>query len=370
MAAAPRADRSETLPTQRRQKPGADGPILRETGRTRREGHEQGLHERNLWPVSVTRQWIVSRCYIHAVDVAALDLNLLVVLEALLEKRSVTRAAQQVGLSQSALSSALGRLRVSFGDPLFVRSAAGMVPTPRALELEPELRSAMASLRRVIHPGAFDPAAGKMTFRIATGDYAELLMLPPLLAALARRAPSVGISVVPIASNPIRRLEDGSSDVVIAPFLEASADVEVDALFDDGFVCAMRKGHPAARNRLTLTRFARLGHLLISPEGEGVAYVDHVLGLAGLSRQVVARVPHFSVAERLLAGSDLIATLPSRLVGQMTKASVVSVRPPFETRTFGMKAAWHRRSLASPAHRWFRSLVVEVARGLGVETSS
>jgi DNA-binding transcriptional LysR family regulator len=194
---------------------------------------------------------IVGACYIYAVDIAALDLNLLIVLEALLEKRSVTKAAKQVGLSQSALSSALGRLRVTFGDPLFVRSVAGMLPTARALELEPELRSAMASVRRVITPGAFDPSAAKMTFRIATGDYAELLMLPPLLEVLARKAPSVGITVVPIASHPIRRLEDGSSEVVIAPFLEASADVEVDALFDDGFVCAMRKGHPAARNRLT-----------------------------------------------------------------------------------------------------------------------
>jgi DNA-binding transcriptional LysR family regulator len=192
------------------------------------------------------RQLIVGRCYIHAVDVAALDLNLLIVLEALLEKRSVTKAAKQVGLSQSALSSALGRLRVTFGDPLFVRSAAGMLPTLRALELEPELRLAMASVRRVITPSAFAPAAARMTFRIATGDYAELLMLPPLLEVLARKAPSVGIIVVPIASNPIRRLEDGASDVVIAPFLESSADVEVDALFDDGFVCAMRKGQPAA----------------------------------------------------------------------------------------------------------------------------
>jgi DNA-binding transcriptional LysR family regulator len=298
------------------------------------------------------------------VDIAALDLNLLVVLEALLEKRSVTKAAKQVGLSQSALSSALGRLRVTLGDPLFVRSVQGMLPTPRALELEPELRLAMASVRRVLTPGTFDPAAVKMKFRIATGDYGELLILPPLLEVLARSAPSAGIAVVPIASNPIGRLEDGSSDVVIAPFLQSSADVEVDALFDDGFVCAMRKGHPAARNRLTLTRFARLRHLLISPEGEGVAYVDHVLARAGLSREVVARVPHFAVAERLLVTSDLIATLPARLVDRMDKASVVSVRPPFETQTFGMEAAWHRRTLASPAYRWFRSLVSEVARGL------
>lgn len=117
-------------------------------------------------------------------DVAALDLNLLIVLEALLEKRSVTKAAKQVGLSQSALSSALGRLRVAFDDPLFVRSTAGMLPTPRALELEPELKLAMASVRRVLTPGAFDPAATKMTFRIATGDYTALLVLPPLLEVL------------------------------------------------------------------------------------------------------------------------------------------------------------------------------------------
>jgi DNA-binding transcriptional LysR family regulator len=300
-------------------------------------------------------------CYIHAVDIAALDLNLLLVLEALLEKRSVTKAANQVGLSQSALSSALGRLRVTFGDVLFVRSSAGMLPTPRALELEPDLRLAMASVRRVITPGGFDPSAAMVTFRIATGDYAELLMLPPLLEALAKKAPSACITVAPIAANPISRLEDGSSDVVIAPFLEAGAHVEVDALFDDGFVCAVRKGHPALRKRLTLNRFARLRHLLVSPEGEGVAYVDQVLARAGLSREVAVRVPHFSVAEKLLVASDLVATLPLRLVGQMDEARVSSVRPPFETATFTMRAAWHQRTLASPAHRWFRSLMTEVA---------
>lgn len=308
---------------------------------------------------------IVIRCYIHGVDIAAIDLNLLVVLEALLEKRSVTKAAKQVGLSQSALSSALGRLRATLGDALFVRSSAGMLPTPRALELEPELRLAMAGIRRVITPGGFDPTEAKVTFRVATGDYAELLMLPPLLEALAQRAPTSSIAIAPIAANPVGRLEDGSSDLVIAPFLETSAQVEVDALFDDGFVCAMRKGHPALRSRLTLHRFSRLRHMLVSPEGEGVAYVDHLLAREGLAREVAVRVPHFSVAERLLVASDLVATLPSRLVRQMDADAVSSVRPPFETATFTMRAAWHRRTLASPSHRWFRSLVTEVAHELG-----
>jgi DNA-binding transcriptional LysR family regulator len=319
----------------------------------------------NIWLARSSRQLIVTSCYVHGVDITALDLNLLVVLEALLAERSVTRAAKRVRLSQSALSSALGRLRATLGDPLFVRTAAGMLPTPRALELEPELRLAMASVRRVITPGAFDPAAAKVTFRIATSDYAELLMLPPLLEALARKAPSASVEVVPIASNPLGRLEDGLSDVVVAPFLKSSAYVEVDTLFDEGFVCAMRKGHRATRSRLTLSEFARLRHLLVSPEGEGPAYVDYVLARAGLSREVAVRVPHFAVAERLLASSDLVATLPARLVAQMAKASVATVRPPFETHRFTMHAAWHLRTLASPAHRWFRSLVVEVASALG-----
>lgn len=303
-------------------------------------------------------------CYIHIMDIAGLDLNLLVVLEALLDRRNVTQAAKQVGLSQSALSSALGRLRSAFADPLFLRSAKGMLPTPRSLELEPELRLAMAGVRRVLTPGGFDPSTASLTFRIATGDYSELLLIPRLLELLTRRAPGVNISVVPIASNPISRLVDGSSDVVIAPFLAPSADVEIDSLFSDGFACAIRKGHPATRSRLTLHRFARLGHLLVSPEGEGLAYVDHILGNAALSRRVVLRVPHFSVAERLLTSSDLIATLPTRLVDQMAKASIAILKPPFETQTFDMKAAWHRRTLASPAHRWFRTVLAEAAEKL------
>jgi DNA-binding transcriptional LysR family regulator len=242
-----------------------------------------------------------------------------------------------------------------------------MLPTPRALELEPDLRLALASVRRVITPGAFDPSAARVTFRVATGDYAELVMLAPLLELLARRAPSASVSVTPIRANPVSRLADGSNDVVIAPFLESSAHVEVDTLFDDGFVCAMRKGHPATHRPLTLTGFARLRHLLVSPEGEGTAYVDSVLARAGLSREVAARIPHFAVAEQLLAESDLIATLPARLVAQMAEASIVRVRPPFETQRFTMKAAWHRRTLASPAHRWFRSLLVEVASRFGAD---
>ena len=304
---------------------------------------------------------------IHAMDVASVDLNLLVALDALLTERSVTQAGRRIGLSQPAMSAALARLRALFSDPLFVRTQAGMVPTQRALAIASPLQEVLSKVRVVLAAQAFDPAVAPTAFQIATGDYGELVIVPAIHAALSKRAPRATLRVRPMTdpNAQLGQLGKGSVDLIIAPMHRAGNGVEVADLFSEDFVCVLRRSHPARPSRLTLKAFARLRHLLVSPEGEGVAMVDHVLGKAGLSRVIALRVPHFLAAPNLIATSDMIATLPRRVVASSAMSGRLTVfEPPFEARKFTMVAAWHARRLEEPAVRWFRDLVVEVAATL------
>ena len=304
---------------------------------------------------------------IHAVDVASVDLNLLIALDALLTERSVTRAGRRIGLSQPAMSAALARLRTLFSDPLFIRTREGMVPTQRALAVAPLLQDVLAKVRIVLATQAFDPAVAPAAFRLAMGDYGEIVLLPALHAALEKRAPRATLRVKPIADPKaqLAQLGEGVIDVMIAPMLRAGGGVEVTELIREDFVCVLRRSHPALASRLTLKSFARLRHLLVSPEGDGPALVDDVLGKAGLSREIALRIPHFMVAPGLIASSDMVATLPRRVVARSAMGNrLTTLEPPFETRTFTMVAAWHAARLEEPAVRWFRDLVVEVAATL------
>jgi DNA-binding transcriptional LysR family regulator len=305
---------------------------------------------------------------IQAVDVASVDLNLLVALDALLVERSVTRAGRRIGLSQPAMSAALARLRGLFSDPLFIRTRAGMVPTQRALAVAAPLHDILSTVRVVLATQAFDPAVTTAAFRLAMGDYGELVILPALHAALARRAPHATLRVMPIADPKaqLAQLGEGMIDLLIAPMLRAGSGVEVADLMSEDFVCVLRRSHPASTSRKwTLGSFARLRHLLVSPEGEGPALVDHILEKEGLSREIAVRVPHFMVAPALVASSDLVATLPRRVVAlSALNDRLTSFEPPFGRRTFTMVAAWHAARLEEPSLRWFRDLVVEVAAAL------
>lgn len=304
---------------------------------------------------------------IHTVDVTAVDLNLLVALDALLTERSVTRAGRRIGLSQPAMSAALARLRALFSDPLFIRTRAGMAPTQRALAIASPLQEVLSKVRVVLATQAFDPAVARAAFQLATGDYGELVILPALHAALARRAPRATLRVKPISDpkEQLAQLGEGAVDLMIAPMLRAGGGVEVADLFGEDFVCVLRRSHPALRSRLTLKSFSRLRHLLVSPEGQGVALVDHVLSKAALSREIALRIPHFLVAPALVASSDMVATLPRRVIARSSMSDrLKTFKPPFEARTFTMVAAWHARRLEEPAVRWFRDLVVEVAATL------
>lgn len=295
----------------------------------------------------------------HRVHLQGIDLNLLVVLEALLTERSVTRAAARLGLTQPATSHALARLRTLLDDAVLVRTARGMVPTERALALEPVLRRSLAELSQALEPAAFAPEVASRTFTIGTTDYAEMVVLPRLAAEVERVAPNVALRVRPVPEPFVADLEDQHLDVVLAPPIQTVAGVHARKLFDERFVCVVREGHPGVGARLTLDRYCALSHLLIAPRGRPGSYVDTALAAMGRSRRIRLTVPHFLAAPMIVAESDLVVTLAERVAERF--APTLGLRllpPPFEIAGFSIHQFWHARAEEDPAHRWLRQQIV------------
>ena len=294
------------------------------------------------------------------------DLNLLTVFRALDETRHVTRASRLLGLSQPALSHALRRLRDMFGDPMFVRTPRGMTLTPLAESLAGPIREALAQLEReVLERGPFRPAELSRTFKIRTTDYLEALVAPSLLAALAVDAPRARFAALPVGTAlPKADLESGACDLAIAGFFdEVPSGFHEEALFDDDFACAVRKGHPLGRARkVTLEAFCAERHVLVAPGGELTGAVDRLLARKKLARRVVAGTSAFMVAAWICASSTYILTAPSRLLAKLAgPLGLHMFAPPVSLPVIRVAQVWHARSDADPAHRWFRGLVRSVS---------
>ncbi len=300
----------------------------------------------------------------HTVHIAAFDLNLLVAFDALWTERHVTRAARRIGLTQPALSHALGRLRAQLEDPLFQRTSRGLVPTGRAQLLAPAITEALALVRRAVEtPPRFDPATLTRTFTIGTSDYGELVILPELAARLGREAPGVRLVVRPIIGLGERELLSGAHDLVLSVPHPEGVGLRNEPLFDDRFASLLRAGHPAARRPLTLERYAALAHVLVSPMGEGDSVVDVALRARKLQRRVVLRIPHFLSAPLVVANSDAIITLPERVALAVARQHRLVVRrPPLPLPGISMSSFWHTRNDGDAAHQWLRELVWAVAR--------
>lgn len=310
----------------------------------------------------------------HTVDdLHRIDLNLLVALDALARERNVTKAAARAGVSQSAMSHTLRRLRELFDDPLLVRGRGGMVLTPRAEALAVPLRSGLVSLARTLaEPPAFEPERASRTFRIVSPDLFDALVLPTLLRRLGREAPSVDLAVVPMSKRLSDSLETGEVDLAIYPVLldpqPFELDTQVDAelqrrtLFRDSFRCFVRNDHPAlaGRRKLTLTAYTRLNHVLVSPGGEGPGVVDRVLEARGLQRRIALRVPQFATALEVVAQSDLVLTAPSSLSRCSTGSSLASRPAPVDIPEHAITMIWHPRFTEDPAQRWLREFMIDV----------
>lgn len=303
-------------------------------------------------------------------DLAGVDLNLVVALDALLTDRHVTRAAARLGLTQSAASHALGRLRDLLGDPLLVRGPrGGMLPTPFAERIRPQLRRVLDELATTLRNEPFDPATTQHTFHIGASDYVELVLLPRLAARIARLAPRVDLWVHTFTDAGEGELASGELDLVLGPSggttprpTPRAASIYEKELFEESFTCIVRAEHPLAGARMTLARYCETPHLLVAPRGTPGSFVDDALAKLGRSRRVGLAVPHFLVVPYIIASTDLVATLADRVAQMFAKTlDLVTVPPPLPIPRFRMAASWHERSQHDAPHKWLREQLLAVA---------
>jgi DNA-binding transcriptional LysR family regulator len=302
--------------------------------------------------------------YQQRMDVASFDLNLLKAFDALYAERSVTHAGLRIGLSQSAMSGALTRLREVFEDELFVRTSTGMQPTPRAHDLAGPVADALRLVRSALGAEVFDHRTSDQVFTIAMSDYAAFVLLPPLLARLGVEAPRVDLRVRGMfgRDEAIALLDGGEADLAVGVPVDASARIFALPLFRESFVCVARRGHPAFAEGVSLQTFAGSPHLLVSPEGDRSGLVDRELAKVGLTRRVLLSLPQFLVAPFVIAETDLIATLSSRVARRFaqTGVGIVLHEPPIVLPTWPLAMMWHRRTDAHAATTWLRQVVAEV----------
>ena len=293
------------------------------------------------------------------------DLELLRVFDHLFRARQLTRAARQLGLSQPAVSRSLARLRVLFGDPLFVKSKTGMLPTPRAEQVASGVRDVLQRAQALTLPTEFDPATLERAFVIGSLDYLEAAVLPRVLSALALEAPHVSIVSRPLTVDAGEALASGRMDLAIGLRNQMPPDAVAQQLFEDGFVCAVREGHPSVKRTLSLQRFVALGHILIAPRGEPGSAVDSVLATQGLTRRIAVRTQTFLAAPMIAAQTDYVLTGPRRIVLPMAPLyGLRTFTPPITLTPFSIHQAWHVRVQDDPAHAWLRGLVLRCATGI------
>ncbi len=296
-------------------------------------------------------------------NVADLDLNLLTVFDRVRRDRSITRAAEALGLSQPAVSNALARLRAATGDRLYVRTPGGMVPTAYAERIAPAVAGALEAIHGALATGSsFDPAGSERGFVLTLTDLGEAYFLPPLIARLAGVAPGIRFHTLPAPrERPAEALADGSVDLAIGNLPNLGSGTYRQRLFRERYVCIVRDDHPAIGARMTTRQFERAGHVLAAPTGTGHATVERVLLEHGGRSSIRVEVQHFLAIPSIVAGSDLVGVVPTRVARQGLLGGLVRiVEPPFAIAPFVVRQCWHARAHADPGHRWLRGLVAEL----------
>ena len=296
---------------------------------------------------------------------AGLDLNLLRVFDAVARERHVTRAAERLHLPQPAVSNALARLRVALGDELFLRRPGGVEPTALALNLAGPIAEALDRLAETLAVQApFEPATAARIFPIAMSEYAEAVLAPPLLCAVARQAPGCMIAISHAdRTNAQGLLEGGTAQLAIGMLAEPTALYTRLRLLPEGFEVLMRHDHPLAEGALDLARYIGVPHLLHSPNGSREGAIDIELAKTGQQRRLGAVVAHISAVPAILKRTDLIMTLSSRLARLLAEAHGLACRDcPLDIRHMRLSLVFHRRFEADAGHAWLRRLLLNVAR--------
>jgi DNA-binding transcriptional LysR family regulator len=288
-----------------------------------------------------------------------LDLKLVAIIGDLYISRSVSTTAANLSLRQSTVSMALAKLRKHFDDPLFVRTSAGMEPTPRGAELIEVLKSAEFYLRKALeNRAAFDPASSNRVFRLCSTDIAQITLLPTLLKRLKRIGPSIAVTLCGISDRAPGLLESGDADLAIGFIHPKGTGFYGQRLFQDRFVCAFRADHPRVGRSLTINQFETEFHVAISTTGTGHSIVEETLSANGIRRKIGLRVPGFLGLEPILANTDLMAIVPGQFGTYLARSGKVKLLDlPINIPPYFIYQLWHERLMHDPASQWFRKVI-------------
>ena len=310
-------------------------------------------------------------------NIRSVDLNLLVYLDVLLKERNVTRAAENLGISQPAMSNGLRRLRELFNDPLLVRTSDGMTPTERAEQLQPVVREVLASIEKAVEPRReFNAAEADRVFRISVSDYTESTLLPHLMRRLRSEAPNITMDILTPSDISYQDVEQGSVDLVINRFDILPQSFHQVTIWRDSFSCLLSEHNPI-RHDFTLDNYLETGHVWVSKTGMGIGvgmepgavqrlgWVDEALAKQGKKRRIRVFTRHYQAAMRLAALRDLVITLPTKAAMLLQdNPNVVIMPPPFDIPDIELIMAWSPLLQHNPAHQWMRRLIADVARSL------
>jgi DNA-binding transcriptional LysR family regulator len=332
------------------------------------EGNILGMNEGNNAMSAMTQRHLSDRNSPER-NLRGIDLNLLVVFDALMAERHVTRAAEFNGLSQPAMSKALNRLRHLLNDRLFERRDGRMEPTPRALELAGPIHGVLSDISRTLsQPAMLDPARIVATVRIATIDLYQTTLLPALVAALQRDAPGMDIQIRTIERNRLHdQLAGGELDLAIAPALSGTRDLRTEPLWTDHLITLVSADNPI-RLPMTLDSFAAAahvvdaGHVQVAADGQGVSVVDSILAARGLRRRIAVVLPNSAGIPYVVAATSLVATLPSRIIRDLAVIPELRVVPaPLPQVEVSPHLIWHVRTQNSPLRAWVRGVIKGIA---------
>ncbi|MBY8977259.1 LysR family transcriptional regulator [Rhodobacteraceae bacterium NNCM2] len=295
------------------------------------------------------------------------DLNLLPVFVALMEERSVTRAANRLGITQPALSNSLNRLRDMLRDPLFIRERYGIKPTQLAEKIAPTIEAALAQLDEVVvDQQEFEPSDANRQFLLAPNSYVELVLMPELVARLREEAPSIKLRMTPFGIDLAETgVMSGTTAMVLGRIVDPSDNLVVQHLMDDGLACVVRRDHPDVGDNLSPDQYESLKHVNVLPPGRIRAGLFQSLGKQNLKREVAVSVTHFLAVPEMIAVTDYCGTLPLQICRSLERDPRLKVLPaPVDLGTFPVELAWHVRYRHDPGHRWLRSTIIDAAQSL------
>lgn len=292
------------------------------------------------------------------------DLNLLIIFDAIMVESSIGGAADRLGMTQPAVSNAVCRMRQVWNDPLFVKDGRGICPTARAQSLWAQIRSPLVELKEAVAPRDFDPSTSHRRFRVAMSDIMVDLVWPPMRQLVEREAPGIDLHAVPyMPMSAGQLLDDAAADMVIAPLDQFRPGDRYEVMLRREYVCAMRRGHPLASKPLTLESYLAADHLMVSLSGDPTSFVDETLARQGLRRRVAVTVNHFAAVPRLLKRTNLIALTVNTLIAEDVLAGhLVVTQPPLTLDTAEIAIGWHPRHDRDAGVSWMRHHLKSLAQ--------